>query len=69
MQSYCANMVAKQRDCAAFDGSDDMPMQRKINEPTAAAIASGMDEKEDGECKELIYDLQNCPRTSKDSRV
>ena len=32
-------MVAEQRGCAAFDGLDDTPMQRNMNEPTAAAIA------------------------------
>ena len=41
------------------DGTGDKPMPRNINEPTAAVIAGGMDEKEDGGCKELIYDMQS----------
>ena len=51
-------MVAKQRDCAAFDGLGDTPMQRNMNDLTAAAIAVRMDAKEDGECDELIHDMQ-----------
>ena len=51
-------MRAEERDCAAFDGVGDKPKQRNVNEQNAAAIAGGTDEKEDGECKELTFDMQ-----------